>query len=108
MEVPVELKRLVDGIFADTLAFASIQEASEVAGLVEVLQHRLDALAVEIVDNVDRCGCNTQDGAFECAVVVGVHVPHHGYRGVASVVARESIPSAPYDRREVSGWCAWS
>ena len=62
MEVPVELKRLVDGIFADTLAFASIQEASEVAGLVEVLQHRLDALAVEIVDNVDRCGCNTQDG----------------------------------------------
>ena len=62
METAVELHDLLDKILASDIEFVTAGEASAWAGKIEQASRKLDAIAVAIVDVVDRNGLYAGDG----------------------------------------------
>lgn len=62
MDMAAELHYLLDKILSNDLEFLTATAASELAGKVEQASRKLDAIAVSIVDVVDRNGLYTEDG----------------------------------------------
>jgi Domain of unknown function (DUF222) len=62
METAAELHDLLDKILSTEVEFLTAAEASEFAGKIERASRKLDAIAVSIVDVVDRNQLYTEDG----------------------------------------------
>jgi hypothetical protein len=79
MERLARLHGLLDEIHAETLSLATVEDAAEYAGLVEQAARKIDALAVTVLDSVDRSGLHKDDGfstahswnAFVCRTTRG-------------------------------------
>jgi hypothetical protein len=79
MERLVRLHGLLDEIHAETMSFATVEEAAVYAGLVERAARKVDALAIAVLDSVDRCDLHKDDGfstaqswnAFVCRTTRG-------------------------------------
>jgi Domain of unknown function (DUF222) len=75
----VRLHGLLDEIRAETLSFATVEDAATYAGLVERAARKLDALAVAVVDSVGQSELHKEDGfstvqswnAFVCRTTRG-------------------------------------
>jgi hypothetical protein len=62
MDMAAELHDLLDKILSTEIEFLTASEASELAGKIEQASRKLDAIAVSIVDVVDRNQLYSQDG----------------------------------------------
>jgi Domain of unknown function (DUF222) len=79
MERLVRLHGLLDEIHAETVSFATVEDAATYAGLVERAARKLDALTVAVVDSVGRSELHKEDGfstvqswnAFVCRTTRG-------------------------------------
>jgi hypothetical protein len=79
MERLARLHGLLDEIHAETLSFTTVEDAAMYAGLVERAARKIDALAVTVLDSVDRSGLHKDDGfstaqswnAFVCRTTRG-------------------------------------
>jgi hypothetical protein len=80
METAAELHDLLDKILSTDIEFFTAPEASAWAGKIEQASRKLDAIAVALVDVVDRNGLYADD------------VPHHACRGEPTRRAREHVP----------------
>jgi hypothetical protein len=79
MERLARLHGLLDEIHAEAMSFTTVEEAATYAGLVEQAARKIDALAVTVLDSVDRSGLHKDDGfstaqswnAFVCRTTRG-------------------------------------
>ncbi len=79
MERLAQLHGLLDEIHAKTVSFTSVEDAAAYAGLVEQAARKIDALAVAVLDSVDRLALHKDDGfstvqswnAFVCRTTRG-------------------------------------
>jgi Domain of unknown function (DUF222) len=62
MEAAAQLHDLLDKILSSEIKFLTASEAAELAGQIERASRKLDAIAISLVDVVDRNGLYTQDG----------------------------------------------
>jgi Domain of unknown function (DUF222) len=62
MERLARLHGLLDEIHAETMSFASVEDAGVYAGLVERAARKIDALAIAVLDSVDRSALYKDDG----------------------------------------------
>jgi Domain of unknown function (DUF222) len=62
MERLARLHGLLDEIHAETLSFTTVEDAATYAGLVEQAARKIDALAITVLDSVDRSGLHKDDG----------------------------------------------
>jgi hypothetical protein len=62
MERLARLHGLLDEIHAETMLFTTVEDAARYAGLVEQAARKIDALAVGVLDSVDRSGLHKDDG----------------------------------------------
>jgi Domain of unknown function (DUF222) len=62
MERLARLHGLLDEIHASLVSFTSVEDAARYAGLVEQAARKIDALAITVLDSVDRCGLHKDDG----------------------------------------------
>jgi hypothetical protein len=62
MERLARLHGLLDEIHAETPSFTTVEDAAKYAGLVEQAARKIDALAIGVLDSVDRSGVHKDDG----------------------------------------------
>ena len=62
METAAELHDLLDKILSNDIEFLTAAEASALAGQIEQASRKLDAIAISLVDVVDRNGLYADDG----------------------------------------------
>jgi Domain of unknown function (DUF222) len=62
MERLARLHGLLDEIHAETVSFATVENAAVYAGLVEQAARKIDALAIGVLDSVGQSGVHKDDG----------------------------------------------